>query len=213
MRNRFLLLSFLLMISAGAFSGANEIIGKWTVGGEAPHTKILRRQNDILVLEERFGDGSSQTLAVESRSVESGARIDFLESRSDGNYYIINNAGDLEDWDSEGLIRTYKRVGNQSVRSAKIMRLSQKETAEARSKRGTRTFLHGTDDGYAWNKATRETKLAICESLAKKQGEIQTPEFYFEALEAFYNSDNTSVLSMRIAQAAAMAAVASKGND
>ena len=64
------------------------------------------------------------------------------------------------------------------------------------------TYLRGTDNGYAWRRATREQKLALCTNIARSTGEKDCV-FFYGALNAFYSSSDPDALKMTIAQVAA----------
>ncbi len=59
------------------------------------------------------------------------------------------------------------------------------------------------DDGYKWRNTSREARLALCKDFARRTGKHDW-NYYFEAIDEFYATSNSHLLSEQIAAVAAM---------
>jgi hypothetical protein len=85
-------------------------VGRWRdarpyVGGEI----VLIRDDGKFRVERKFGDGSSLTQEVGERPGSGGRRFN-VRGGSYGEYYLLTSGGDLQIWDSEGLITTARKT-------------------------------------------------------------------------------------------------------
>ena len=73
---------------------------------------------------------------------------------------------------------------------------------------GTETLkiLRGTDDGYAWRKAPHEARIDLCKDIAKRIGK-HNGQYYYDNIEAFYETEEPGILRVKIAEAAGMISV------
>lgn len=87
-----------------------EIIGKWYVPERPIHARIFEKKGSIIVesLQYESGDyGIVDTLTL----VSNGKYVGKRESRIDTTaYFLIIPSGDLEFWDSQGLIETCMKI-------------------------------------------------------------------------------------------------------
>lgn len=74
--------------------------------------------------------------------------------------------------------------------------------------------LYGSDDGYAWNKASNNAKLGLCMNMAKRATDMGavdvSADFLYVELQEFYNSSESAILSESISDVAALIIKASQ---
>ena len=93
---------------------SQNIIGKWFADGSGglyfsgPIT-IFKKGGKIF-LKWEFDDGSVHLEEVESKFTSAGRRFDYKGEDGTGDYYVINNSGDLEIRDAMGIIQIAKKI-------------------------------------------------------------------------------------------------------
>ena len=110
MKSISLLLGF-LMLTVGCLESkaANrEVIGRWVDQAYPMHVEIaIFRKGKSLYLEYYFeGEKPFKMKMVETRK----NRFEEVNKTNFGDFYIIDSSGNLELWDSQGLIRTAKKI-------------------------------------------------------------------------------------------------------
>lgn len=91
-------------------SPARDVIGQWLDDRPYVGNRItIYRSGGKLLLERKFRDGSSSDETLRERSTSRGRRFEEIGNES-GEYYLINSSGDLQIWDSEGLVATARKV-------------------------------------------------------------------------------------------------------
>jgi len=90
---------------------SREIIGGWLDERPFAGSRItIFRQDGKLFMENTYKDGSAGTAElVETRS-SNGRRFDYKPDRGNGEYYLINSKGELQQWDQDGPFMTAKKV-------------------------------------------------------------------------------------------------------
>lgn len=90
---------------------SREIIGVWLDERPFGGGRItIFRKDGGLFMENTFKDGSAGTVQlVETRS-QSGRRFDYKPDRQNGEYYLINTKGELQELDQDGPFMTAKKV-------------------------------------------------------------------------------------------------------
>ena len=92
------------------FSDDQVLIGHYLYDlGSLSHQITILRKNGVVSIIKTFSDGGQSTEALKDKVTSRGLRLDELEN-SYGEYYIVNQSGDLESWDTEGIIITLKKV-------------------------------------------------------------------------------------------------------
>ena len=88
------------------------IIGVWDYVLFASNKAIITiySEDGALKAREAFYDGSKRVLTLSERQSPGGRRFDYPSGG--GDYYVLNQKGDLEIWDKDGLIRTATRRSN-----------------------------------------------------------------------------------------------------
>jgi len=102
---------FAAMQKQSSAKPGREIIGTWY--DEAPYASrklVLYKENNKLIMESHFKDGSTMIQELIEKKSSLGRRLEEKEGSSFGEFYIINKNGDLEMRDSEGLIATAKKI-------------------------------------------------------------------------------------------------------
>lgn len=87
-------------------NSSREVIGRWLDdGGFSDNRLILFRKDGDLRVEQTYGDGSSRVMEVVEKQSSRGRRI---ERKNDDtvDYWLIDESGNLQIRDDEGLIRT-----------------------------------------------------------------------------------------------------------
>ena len=84
-----------------------EVIGIWLDDWTGSRITFYQK-DDILYMEQVFGDGSSRHEELVENSLPLGRRFDMKEKSSD--YFIIDSEGNLQLRDNLGLISTAKRI-------------------------------------------------------------------------------------------------------
>lgn len=87
-----------------------EIIGKWTDDSQyGVATIIIYRKGNTIYLENRYGNAISGTKEMTAKEVEGQLRYIEKEGGDLEKYYVINSHNNLEVYDDQGVIRTFKR--------------------------------------------------------------------------------------------------------
>lgn len=88
----------------------SRVLGTWASRGIMAAVVTIERSSKGLLMRQKFKDGSeSQTLLKEAYEPQPGKRYHYKEGSSFGEHVRINQAGDLEFWDKDGLISTAKK--------------------------------------------------------------------------------------------------------
>lgn len=86
-----------------------DIIGKWFYDiPYASHSITLYRKDNKIYMYRNFKDGSSGTHVMTLENTPKGKK--YQEVGEEEEYYLINSKGNLEIWDSAGLIGTAKKI-------------------------------------------------------------------------------------------------------
>jgi len=90
---------------------SRQIIGSWLDQRPFGGSRItIFRKDDKLFMENKYKDGSAGTAKlVETRS-QNGRRFDYKPDRGNGEYYLINSKGELQQLDQDGPFMTAKKV-------------------------------------------------------------------------------------------------------
>ncbi len=91
---------------------SREVIGIWldeSLFGMGNRITIFR-QNRKLFMENMYTDGSSGKKEIVEKSSGRGRRFQRKEGSSVGEFYLIDNQGNLQLWDEEGIIKTAKSI-------------------------------------------------------------------------------------------------------
>lgn len=88
-----------------------DIIGEWMDDRPFANRKItIYVENDQIYMKTVYKDASSSTDDMIEKKSTRGRRFEEKEGSSFDEHYLINKSGDLEMWDSEGLIYTAKKL-------------------------------------------------------------------------------------------------------
>ncbi len=92
-------------------SSDKTVIGNYLqeMGSLSRRITIYRENGKVFIMN-IFLDGSQGIEEYRESKVSNGLRLDELKKNSFGEYYLVNKNGDLESWDSEGLIETLKEI-------------------------------------------------------------------------------------------------------
>ncbi len=91
---------------------SEQVIGSWLdetpfIGGRI----TIFRQKAKLFMERTFKDGSSIKKKIVTKASTSGKKFEDKEENGFGEYYWIDERGNLQFWDQDGWISTAKRIG------------------------------------------------------------------------------------------------------
>jgi len=93
-----------------ASRATSPVLGTWASRGIMAAVVTIERSSKGLLMRQRFKDGSeSRTLLKETHEPKHGKQYHYKAGSSFGEHVRINQAGDLEFWDHEGLITTAKK--------------------------------------------------------------------------------------------------------
>jgi len=88
-----------------------DVIGSWL--DDTPYLgcriNIFRKDGKIY-MENTYKDGSSSIKEIIKKSSERGRKFERKEGSDVGEYYLIDNQGNLQFWDEEGIISTAKKI-------------------------------------------------------------------------------------------------------
>jgi hypothetical protein len=85
----------------------SSVLGIWASRGILAAVVTIERSSKGLLMREKFKDGSErQRLLKEAHEPQPGRRYHYKEGSDIGEHVRINQAGDLEFWDEDGLIST-----------------------------------------------------------------------------------------------------------
>ncbi|QDV68009.1 hypothetical protein Poly24_17150 [Rosistilla carotiformis] len=88
-----------------------EIIGSWLDQRPLGNGRITIFQKDgSLFMENKYKDGSAGTTDIVETRSPNGRRFDYKPDRGNGEYYLINSKGELQQLDQEGPFMTAKKV-------------------------------------------------------------------------------------------------------
>jgi len=90
---------------------SREVIGSWLdeslyIGGRV----TIFSQSGKLFLERKYKDGSTETKELVERPSGRGRTFQRKEGSSVGEFWLIDNQGNLQLWDKEGIITTAKKI-------------------------------------------------------------------------------------------------------
>ncbi len=90
---------------------SREIIGSWLDERSFGGSRITIFQKDgSLFMENKYKDGSAGTTEIVETRSPNGRRFDYKPDRGNGEYYLINSNGELQQLDQEGAFMTAKKV-------------------------------------------------------------------------------------------------------
>ena len=98
-----------LLVNSSNYSG--EIIGKWL--DEAPYvgaTYTLYKKDSKILMSCKFKDGSSSEKEMIQKSQSGRLRFEERRGNSFGEYYLVDSTGNLDVYDTQGLIRTFRSI-------------------------------------------------------------------------------------------------------
>lgn len=88
----------------------SRALGTWADRGIVAAVVTIERSSNGLIMRQRFKDGSeSETFLKEAYEPQPGKRYHYKAGSSTGEHIRINQAGDLEFWDQDGLISNAKK--------------------------------------------------------------------------------------------------------
>lgn len=89
-----------------------NVVGVWMDDrpGIGAKMTIYYSNDGKLFLEDSYSDGSSGKNEMKDMPVENGKRIEDIEGNDFGEYFIINNANQLEFWSKNGNYYTAKKI-------------------------------------------------------------------------------------------------------
>ena len=93
---------------------SREVIGFWldeSLYGMGSRITIFR-QNGKLFIENTYKDGSSGKKEIVEKLSDKGRTFRKKEGSSVGEFYLIDNQGNLQMWDEEGIISTAKKISS-----------------------------------------------------------------------------------------------------
>ena len=90
---------------------SQEVINSWLdqmqFGG---NRATIFRQDGKLFMENKYRDGSSSKKEIVERPCAKGKKFQDKEGNRFGEFYLIDNQGNLQLWDQDGLISTAKKI-------------------------------------------------------------------------------------------------------
>lgn len=90
---------------------SRDVIGSWLLKIPYLGSRVtIFRQGGKLFMENRYTDGSIGKKEIVEKSSGKGRTFQRKGGRSSDDFYIIDNQGDLQIWDSEGYVMTAKRI-------------------------------------------------------------------------------------------------------
>ena len=96
---------------SGAQDETQDVLGRWVLEeGPFPSRYVLLRKDDKLIMEQTFRDGSSQAMEMVEAKSPLGRRLDRVQTNVPEDYWVINENGDLELRDDEGLYLTARKI-------------------------------------------------------------------------------------------------------
>lgn len=78
--------------------------------GDLSHQLIVFKEKNKILIKETYSDNGQRTKEYLGSKVNRGLRLQELGHNDFGEYYIVNQNGDLESWDNQGLIETLKKI-------------------------------------------------------------------------------------------------------
>ncbi len=92
---------------------SREVIGGWLDESPFIGSRItIFRQNGKLFIENTYKDGSSGKKEIVEKLAGKDRTFRKKEGSSVGEFYLIDNQGNLQMWDEEGIISTARKIGN-----------------------------------------------------------------------------------------------------
>jgi len=92
---------------------SREVIGSWLDESPFIGSRItVFRQNGKLFIENTYKDGSSGKKEIVEKLAGKDRTFRKKEGSSVGEFYLIDNQGNLQMWDEEGIISTARKIGN-----------------------------------------------------------------------------------------------------
>ncbi len=89
---------------------SREIIGSWLQERGFANRITIFRKDGKLFMENKYTDGSAGTAELVETSSPRGRRFDYNPDRGNGEYYLINSKGDLQQWDQDGPFLTARKI-------------------------------------------------------------------------------------------------------
>lgn len=89
--------------------GERQVLGRWLHEGFSGSRFVLFRKSGNLYLEQTFEDGGSRVMEVVEKESPHGCRIERIEDRM-GDFWVINDEGNLERRDDKGVIWTAEAI-------------------------------------------------------------------------------------------------------
>ena len=90
---------------------SREIIGIWLDERPFFGSRVtIFRKNGKLFMENKYGDGSAGTAELSETRSQRGRRFDYKPDRGNGEYYLINDKGELEELDRDGVFTTARKI-------------------------------------------------------------------------------------------------------
>ncbi len=90
---------------------SREVIGTWLDERPFGGGRItLFRKDGKLLMENTYKDGSAGTAELSEKRSQDGRRFDYKPDRGNGEYYLINSKGELQQLDRDGPFMTAKKV-------------------------------------------------------------------------------------------------------
>lgn len=94
-----------------AASSPDDMLGTWKDDRPYVGARMELYQTDsALMLKSTYSDGSSNNVEMKSSEGKGGLRIEDKEGNDFGEYFVLNSAGDLEFWSSDGNYYTAKQI-------------------------------------------------------------------------------------------------------
>jgi hypothetical protein len=92
---------------------SREVIGSWLDDRPFIGNRItIFRQNGKLFMENTYKDGSSGKMEIVKKLSDKGITFRGKEINRFGEFYLIDNQGNLQMWDEEGIISTARKIGD-----------------------------------------------------------------------------------------------------
>ena len=87
-----------------------DVMSGWLEDTFTQSRYLLFRENGRLFMERTFGDGSSRVMEVVEKQSPHGRRLDRVEETNTDDYWVIDESGNLQLRDSEGLVTTAEKI-------------------------------------------------------------------------------------------------------
>ena len=92
-----------------AYDPMRDVIGTWLDEGVIGRKITFYHKGGELFMDTKYKDGSDATTELIEKAFPLGRKFEYKTDRGNGEYYLINNEGHLEEWDQDGHFLTARK--------------------------------------------------------------------------------------------------------